>query len=219
MPTKHERVMTNTHLRATSPWVIDTRAIGLTKHDGPGFAHRLDLTGPAPEQTVSGVLEIPAGTPITVTGLMESVAEGVLVSGTASAVATGSCSRCLRDIDVTVDASFREMFAYPESTTAATTDPDEVPRLVDDAVDLAPLIHDELVLAMPTIPVCTPDCPGLCSVCGQRLDSVGPDHRHETIDPRWAALAGFASSETPAHHPATPERTDRPEKADNMKEN
>lgn len=181
--------MPHAHLRAASPWVIDTRAIGLSKHDGPGLAHRLDIRGPAPDHTVSGVLEVPGGSEVSVTGLMESVAEGVLVTGEVSALAVGSCSRCLRDIEVPVVATFREMFAYPDSVTAETTDPDEVPRLVDEAADLAPLVHDELVLAMPAIPVCRPDCPGLCPDCGERMDGVGPDHRHETMDPRWAALA------------------------------
>lgn len=174
--------------RTNSPWVIDTGVIGLSKHDGPGRARPLQLTAPAPEQTVSGVLSVEAD--ITVSGLLESVSEGVLVSATAEATAVGSCSRCLIDIAIPVRAEFRELFAYPDSITAQTTDPDDVPRLAADLLDLAPLVHDELVLAMPATPLCTPDCPGLCPVCGERMDSVDADHRHETIDPRWAALAG-----------------------------
>lgn len=188
--------MPDVHRKTASPWVIDTRAIGLAKHAGPGHAHRLDIRGPAPEQTVSGVLEVLGTSDVTVSGLLESVAEGVLISGEATAVAEGTCSRCLVDIEVPVTATFREMFAYPDSVTAETTDPDEVPRLVADLADLTALVHDELVLAMPAIPVCRPDCPGLCPVCGERMDSVGPDHRHETIDPRWAALAALAASES-----------------------
>lgn len=194
----HERAMPDAHPKTASPWVIDTRAIGLAKHAGPGHAHRLDVRGPAPEQTISGVLEVPATAEVTVSGLLESVAEGVLVSGEATAVAAGTCSRCLTEIEVPIVATFRELFAYPDSVTAETTDPDEVPRLVDDLADLTALIHDELVLAMPTIPVCRPDCPGLCPVCGERLDRVDPDHRHETIDPRWAALAGLVVPEPAA---------------------
>lgn len=175
--------------RTASPWVIDTGVIGLSRHDGPGRAHRLDVTGPAPEQTVSGVLAVDSD--VTVTGRLESVSEGVLVSATAEATAAGSCSRCLIDITVPVAATFRELFAYPDSLTAETTDADDVPRLAGDLLDLAPLVHDELVLAMPSTPLCRPDCPGLCPECGEPMDSVGADHRHETIDPRWAALAGM----------------------------
>ena len=35
-----------------------------------------------------------------------------------------------------------------------------------------------------------PDCPGLCVDCGLRLDDLPEDHTHESIDPRWAGLAG-----------------------------
>jgi uncharacterized protein len=183
--------MTNAHLDRTSPWVIDTRAEGLSHQHGPGQARPLDVAAPPPEQTVAGVLEVPATGTVTVQGRLESVAEGVLVTGTATAEAHGTCSRCLTEIVVPLEASFQELYAYPDSLTAQTTDPDEIPRIDDDAIDIAPLIHDELVLAMPTIPLCRPDCPGLCPECGQRLDSVGPDHRHEILDPRWAALAGL----------------------------
>ena len=40
-------------------------------------------------------------------------------------------------------------------------------------------------------PLCRPDCAGLCSQCGERLDDLPADHHHESIDPRWAALSGL----------------------------
>ncbi len=62
-----------------------------------------------------------------------------------------------------VVATVRELYAYPDSTTAATTEDDEVPRLVDDLIDLEPLVRDEIVLALPLVPLCAPDCRGLCA--------------------------------------------------------
>ena len=112
----------------------------------------------------------------------------MLVSGTAAAAAVGQCSRCLVDLTEPVIARIRELYAYPESTTAATTDDDELPRLVDDLVDLEPLVRDEVVLALPMAPLCRPDCPGLCAECGERFDDLEPGHSHEILDPRWAAL-------------------------------
>lgn len=174
---------------STSPWLLDIRDAGLLKHHGAGHSHRLDITAEPPEQTVSGVLEVPADSMVVLKGRVDSVAEGVLVSATASATAHGTCSRCLTDISVPIEADFRELYAYPDSLTAETTDEDEIARIKDETVDLAPVVHDELVLTMPTIPLCREDCPGLCPECGQRLDSVGPDHGHEILDPRWAGLA------------------------------
>ncbi len=53
-------------------------------------------------------------------------------------------------------------------------------------------MRDAVVLALPWTPLCRPDCAGLCPTCGQRLDDLPAGHAHEMIDPRWAALAGFA---------------------------
>ncbi|HEX7354686.1 MAG TPA: YceD family protein [Mycobacteriales bacterium] len=183
--------MTNAHPQHSSPWVIDTRAVGLSHRDGPGLAHPLSIEATGPEHTLAGVLEVPADSPVRLDGRLESVSEGVLLSGQVTAEAVGTCARCLVDIRVPLTAEVRELYAYPDSFTAQTTDADEVPRVDEDVIDLAPLVHDELVLAMPAIPLCRPDCPGLCPQCGERLELVGPDHRHEILDPRWAALTGL----------------------------
>lgn len=186
-----------------SPWVLDTRAMGLAKRQGPGSLRPVTMLAPASPDTGTAVLEVPAGADVRISGRLESVSEGVLASGTASAEAVGSCARCLREITVQVHAEFRELFAYPDSTTAATTSADEIPRLVDDTIDLEPLVHDELVLAMPLAPTCAPDCAGLCAECGEPFDELSPDHAHDTLDPRWAALAGLLESPTETSHPST----------------
>ncbi|GLZ32726.1 hypothetical protein Lesp02_49140 [Lentzea sp. NBRC 105346] len=120
--------------------------------------------------------------------LTESVVEGVLVTGTASADVEGECSRCLEPLTDTVLVHITELYAYPDSTTDETTEEDEVSRIVDDLIDLEPVVRDAIVLALPQVPLCEPDCQGLCPECGGRRAELGPDHGHETIDPRWAAL-------------------------------
>jgi uncharacterized protein len=51
---------------------------------------------------------------------------------------------------------------------------------------------------MPVQPLCRDDCPGLCAECGARL-ADDPEHRHESADPRWAALQGFRPEAAGAH--------------------
>ena len=168
-----------------SPWVLDTRPLGRR----PGSMKQYHLSAPVDVPMGIEVLAVPTGDDVWMDVRLESVAEGVLVSGIASGIALGECARCLTDIEVPVSADLRELFAYPDSTTAATTDDDEIPRLVDDLIDLEPLVRDEIVLTMPLAPLCRPDCPGLCSGCGERFDDVGPDHSHEILDARWADVA------------------------------
>jgi uncharacterized protein len=171
-----------------SPWTLDTRELARR----PGLSRRLTRVVEAQNALgVEGVIAVPKGAKVELDVLLESVVEGVLVSGTAVAPVEGECSRCLDPIsaaDNDIDVEFTELFAYPDSVTEETTDEDEVFRLVDAKVDLEPVVRDAVVLALPAAPLCREDCPGLCPDCGGRWADLGPDHRHETIDPRWAAL-------------------------------
>jgi uncharacterized protein len=132
---------------------------------------------------------IEAGAPLELDLRIESVTEGVLVSGTVSAPTVGECSRCLSRFEGSIDIALTELFAYPESTTEATTEEDEVGHVVDDTVDLEQSIVDAVGLELPLAPLCGPDCPGLCPQCGIALATAEPGHHHDVIDPRWAKLA------------------------------
>jgi uncharacterized protein len=150
---------------------------------------RYHRTVPAPAGIgVEGVIEVSRGTDIVLDLRVEAVVEGVLVTGTAAAEITAECSRCLDPFADTSTVHLTELYAYPYSATDASTDEDEVSRVVDDLVDVEPLVRDALMLALPQVPLCADDCPGLCAECGGKRAELGPDHRHETMDPRWAAL-------------------------------
>lgn len=179
---------------ARNPWVIDTQDLGRR----PGASREVVRTIRA--ETAVGfpdVIEIPVGASYRLRLLLESVVEGVLVSGSVTAPTTAQCSRCLDAIDDEVSVEVTELFAYPDSTTEATTEEDEVSHLVDDLVDMEPLVRDAIVLALPQVPLCRPDCPGLCPDCGLKWVDLEPDHGHEKIDPRWAALVErFSASDS-----------------------
>ncbi len=105
---------------------------------------------------------------------LESVSEGVLVSGTVAAPTTGECARCLTTLAGRVEVMLTELFAYPDSTTDATTEEDEVGRVIGDTVDLEQPIIDAFGLELPFSPLCRPDCPGLCPECGVRWPPRSP---------------------------------------------
>jgi uncharacterized protein len=139
---------------------------------------------------------IAAGAPLDMDLRVESVSEGVLVSGTVSAPVTGDCSRCLTPFEEHIEVGLTELFAYPDSLTEATTDEDEVGRVVGDTVDLEQPIIDAVGLELPFAPVCQDECPGLCPTCGVALATAEPDHHHDEIDPRWAKLTTMLGRET-----------------------
>lgn len=155
---------------------------------------------------IKDVISVPPGSPVELDLRLESVLEGVLVTGTAHATAEGECVRCLEPLALTLDADFQEMFSYPEvddrgrvikrSEEAADSEEDEDMLFVEDGlVDLEPVLRDAVVLALPMQPVCREDCPGLCPDCGARL-ADDPDHHHrEAVDIRWAALQELADTD------------------------
>ncbi|GIG60664.1 metal-binding protein [Longispora fulva] len=181
----------STHLDARAPLVLDTRELPRS----PGAMRELRRTVPAPVDLGVELIGVPTGSELTLELRLQSVSEGVLVSGSVTAPLEGECGRCLRPINTTTVVHLSELFAYPDSTTAETTDEDEVSRLEGDLLDLEPTLRDTVVLALPTNPVCREDCPGLCSECGVPWDDLPDDHSHEAVDPRWAALGKIKASE------------------------
>jgi uncharacterized protein len=173
-----------THLDPRSPLVLDTRELPRR----PGAMRTVRRVVPAPADLGLELIRVPEGADLTLDLRMESVSEGVLVSGTVSAPVAGECGRCLRPISDSVVVTIQELYAYEHSTTDETTDEDEVGRLQGDLVDLEPVLRDAVVLALPVTPLCRDDCPGLCPECGVHWDELPAGHSHEQIDPRWAAL-------------------------------
>jgi len=174
-----------TRLDPRAPLVLDTRQLPRS----PGSMRSVERVVAAPEDLGLAMIRVPAGADLRLDLRLESVSEGVLVTGTVSGRAEGECARCLRPISTELEVTIQELFAYPDSTTDATAEQDEVGRMQGDLIDLQPAVRDAVVLALPSSPLCRDDCPGLCPVCGAYWDDLPPDHGHEDrVDPRWAAL-------------------------------
>ncbi len=107
-----------------------------------------------------------------------------------------SCSRCLRDLDWGVDIRIdEEALAVVDLASGSPLDTSAEPdvlRLTDHhELELEGAVRDAILLAEPIAPLCRPDCPGLCPICGQEMASGPHDHPDEDIDPRLEALRGF----------------------------
>jgi uncharacterized protein len=170
---------------AAKAWTVDLRELGRRA----GTMREWDKTLPARPGWGVEMIGVPEGAPVDLHLRLESVMEGVLVSGTVDVPVTGQCARCLDPVADTLELDVQELYAYEGSTTEATSGEDEVRRIEGDTLDLAPLVRDTVVLTLPLSPTCTPDCAGLCVDCGERLDDLPADHSHEVIDPRFAGLA------------------------------
>src|SRR3954447_20761997 len=191
---------TDARRRAANPWKLDLRELGRR----PGNLQELERTASAPADWRVELIGVPAGAQVTMRLRLESVMEGVLVSGELDVPVEGSCARCLEPIEDTLHLDVQELYAYEGSTTEATSEEDEVRRVEGDFLGREPLVRDAVVLSLPLAPVCTEDCAGLCVDCGQRLDDLPADHEHEIVDARWAGLAAKFGTDAPMSSPGAP---------------
>jgi uncharacterized protein len=96
----------------------------------------------------------------------------------------GPCMRCLDDAALRVEVDAREV-DQPGGGDELSS-----PYLTNEVLDVAAWARDAFVLALPQQVLCRPDCAGLCPVCGENLNTAGPDHHHEPQrDPRWDKLS------------------------------
>ncbi|HET6857499.1 MAG TPA: DUF177 domain-containing protein [Streptomyces sp.] len=190
----------NARLDHRNPLVFDTHELGRR----PGALQRLTRAVAAPKDFgIEGVIGVPEGAQVNLKLRLESVMDGVLVTGTSRATAVGECVRCLEPLELRVAADYQEMFSYPDADDRGRSkkaepaddaeDDEDTLHLEDGLFDLEPVLRDAVVLALPLQPVCREDCAGLCSQCGIRLDE-NPDHNHDAVDIRWAALQGLAGT-------------------------
>ncbi len=145
---------------------------------------------PAPAVLGTGVIGVREGSDLGLDLSLESVSEGIWVSGTAAAQAVGECARCLDEVTVDIVAPVQGLFVCPDARSGGSGDDVDVHYFDGENLDLEEVIRDAVVTSLPFIPLCDPGCPGLCDKCGVRLAN-DLEHHHDVVDPRWAALEGL----------------------------
>lgn len=104
----------------------------------------------------------------------QCVSEELIVRGTLSVDLGLKCIRCAEFFSTTVaDSDF--LRAYPAS--------EEI-----DSVDISPDMREELLLHIPTFPVCDEECRGLCAQCGANLNKGSCGCKEGQQPSPWLAL-------------------------------
>lgn len=153
----------------------------------PGEQRARELTIDVPERMGEGLAFVAAGAELDIALRLESVHEGILVSGTANTIADAECGRCLTALALDVEVEFQELFAYSLQDGIDY-------EIQDDHVDLEPVVRDAVVLSLPFQPVCANGCASI--ELGSGISLVLADESPEAlVDPRWSALAALASGE------------------------
>ncbi len=154
-----------------------------------GRRREVELEGPIEDLEVQGQ-RVDRDPPVRFSGVLESVHEGILVTGVVRARWTGTCRRCLSPAHGEIEVEVRELCV--EHGDEETTYP-----LQGDWLDLEPIVHDACILELPLAPLCQPGCLGLCPTCGADRNRE-PCTCAPVSDPRWAGLAGWSGPQAGA---------------------
>lgn len=174
----------------------------LPRRAGEMKEYELDIV--VKEKFGDDLVSVPVGEIIEVDARLESVTEGVLLSADVYAVAIGECIRCLDPIEIVIERKIQELYNYEptnergrkkkratEDLTTEDLDVADEFMMEGDILDLETPIRDAIVLSLPTNPVCSQECLGLCPECGEKWAELADDHAHAVIDARWASLDGL----------------------------
>ena len=156
--------------RVTGSTRRETRKGRVDPHEGMG--------APGPGDSL-----IPEGELVTCDVELQSFPGGVMARGTVTTSWSGACRRCTRPVRGELRIDVRERFVDPEMLAGD----EEAYPIVEDRLNLEPMVHDAVVLELPTAPLCREDCRGLCPRCGTDRNRDACDCAAPR-DPRWASL-------------------------------
>jgi uncharacterized protein len=103
----------------------------------------------------------------------------------------GHCARCLEEYFFDLGKDFFVVLVpKAELPAEAELSGDELDLSFyeGDQVDLSPLVREQIILALPTRPLCREDCKGLCARCGADLNTQPCACPTGSGDPRFAVL-------------------------------
>lgn len=90
--------------------------------------------------------------------------EGADLTLEVTAAAQSECARCLEP----VEEDLRFTRAY-QLKLRDLDDPDfELPLNEEGCLDIRELVYQELIFEVPRVLLCSPDCQGLCPICGKK---------------------------------------------------
>ncbi len=141
--------------------------------------------------------------------------EGILVRGDMNGEVAVPCDRCAEEALVKVELHFDEFEVYPprhephggrrkrRPEPAGQDNDDDNADDCSDLIregkngfelDVATMLWEQFLLALPVKPLCKPDCKGLCEGCGKDLNKEPCECQKDVGDPRLAKLRSLKVS-------------------------
>ncbi len=120
--------------------------------------------------------------------------EEIYIKGKIHTVVSFICSRCLSPFEFLVDSEFdlvylpEELFEIKEELTDDDLD---LFFYFQNQLNIREIVLEQLNLSFPMKPLCSPDCQGICPICGQVIKEGNCRCVRESTDPRLEKLKIF----------------------------
>ena len=117
------------------------------------------------------------------------------IQGRLEATVPLQCSRCLEEYTEAIEREFTQILTRvvdPVAEEEIELSGGDLDRgvLEGEYLDLRGVLREELLLSLPSKPLCKEDCRGICPGCGAELNDAECTCP-PVIDERWAALASL----------------------------
>jgi uncharacterized protein len=115
----------------------------------------------------------------------------IFFHGRVSGTAIGHCARCLEPYSLTLNSDF-SFVLVPKSPLPGEMELDaedlDLSFYEGEEIDVSPLVLEQIILSLPTRPLCQENCKGLCPQCGINRNNDSCTCVAERGDPRLAVL-------------------------------
>jgi uncharacterized protein len=138
--------------------------------------------------------------PVSISAEVTHTGKAFHVRGKAEGHFRADCDRCLKSFEAPFHSEFQGDFVRMNSAgrNGARTDfevdndlyptEDDLYQFQGDEIDLAELVTEAILLAIPMKYLCRTDCKGLCPICGTPIGTKPCGCIVEEINPKFEAL-------------------------------
>jgi uncharacterized protein len=118
---------------------------------------------------------------------------GAQIEGMIAATVESDCTRCLEPVRRSFEIPFTATYVdagretRERETELDLSDLDES-LVTGGSVDLAEVVREQILIALPSRILCGEECRGLCAKCGGNRNLIDCSCPDDEPDPRWVAL-------------------------------
>ena len=112
----------------------------------------------------------------------------LMIRGLTDLVIAVPCDRCLEEVDKAFHFNFAKNVDLNPELVDTQKEFDEKNYIDGYNLDVDKLLYNEILIGWPMKVLCSENCKGICSICGQNLNKGTCDCEDTGLDPRMSVI-------------------------------